>query len=113
MKLIQAYIKPHRLPEVTLALHKVRGLTGMSIVDVRGFGRRKTEDTPHHVVDDVADFVPHVKIEIFCGHELVNEIVSTVQNTSHTGLRGDGKIYVSTIDEALRISTGERGKNAI
>lgn len=113
MKLITAYIKPHKLSEVTLALHKVGDLTGMSVVDVRGFGRGKAKDIHHHVVDDLADFIPHVKIEIFCRNELVDKIVSTIQDASHTGLRGDGKIYVSHIDDAVRISTGERGENAI
>ena len=113
MKEIKAYIKPHKLSKITLALHKVEGLTGMSVVDVRGFGRGRGKDAPHRVVDDLVDYVPHVKIEIVCLDEIVAEIVSTIEKTAHTGLKGDGKIYISTIDDALRIQTGERGKGAV
>ena len=113
MKEIKAYIKPHKLAEVTLALHKVKGLTGMSVVDVRGFGRGRAKDAPRRIVEDLVDFVPHVKIEIVCLDELVEKIVSVIEKTAHTGLRGDGKIYVSEIETALRISTGETGVSAV
>ncbi len=113
MKEIKAYIKPHKLSKVTMALHKVEGLTGMSVVDVRGFGRGKAKDAPHRIVEDLVDYVPHVKIEIVCKDELVEEIISVIEKTAHTGLKGDGKIYVSTIDDAIRIQTGERGEEAV
>ncbi|KMP10801.1 hypothetical protein UR09_05165 [Candidatus Nitromaritima sp. SCGC AAA799-A02] len=112
MKEIKAYIKPHKLSEVTRALHKVEGLTGMSVVNVKGFGRSRAKDAPHRIVEDLVDYIPHVKIEIVCRDEMVEEIVSTIQKTAHTGLRGDGKIYISTVDEAIRIETGERGGKA-
>ena len=113
MKIIQAYIKPHKLSEVTLALHEIEGLTGMSVVDVRGFGRGKGKDSPHLIVEDLVDYVPHVKIEIFCRDDLVEQIISSIQNAAHTGLRGDGKIYFSDLGNAIRISTGERGEEVI
>ncbi len=113
MKHIIAYVKPHKLSKVTLALHKVEGLTGMSVLDVRGFGRTKAKDEPHRIVEDLVDYVPHIKIEIFCKDELTEEIVTTIREKAHTGLRGDGKIYISTVDDAIRISTGERGINAV
>ena len=113
MKEIKAYIKPHKLSKVTMALHKVEGLTGMSVVDVRGFGRGKAKDAPHRIVEDLVDYVPHVKIEIVCTDDVVEKIVSVIEKTAHTGLRGDGKIYVSTIDDAVRIQTGERGEAAV
>ena len=94
MKHIISYIKPHKLTKVTLALHKVEGLTGMSVLDVRGFGRTKAKDEPHRIVEDLVDYVPHAKIEIFCKDDLAEEIVNTIQTEAHTGLRGDGKIYI-------------------
>ena len=113
MKHIIAYIKPHKLSNVTLALHKVEGLTGMSVLDVRGFGRGKAKNVPHRVTDDLVDYVPHGKIEIFCKDELLEQVVKSIQTEAHTGLLGDGKIYVSTVDDAFRISTRERGEDAI
>ena len=113
MKEIKAYIKPHKLSKVTLALHKVEGLTGMSVVDVRGFGRGKAKDAPHRIVEDLVDYIPHVKIEIVCLDEKVEEIIKIIQEEAHTGLRGDGKIYISSIDDAVRIQTKEQGKLAV
>ena len=113
MKEIKAYIKPHKLSEVTLALQKIQGLTGMSVTDVRGFGRNRGKDARYRIVDDLVTYVPSVKIEMICRDELVDEIVSIIEKTAHTGLRGDGKIYVSNVEMAVRISTGERGKSAV
>ena len=81
----------------------------MSVVAVRDFGRGKAQDQPLRIVDDFVEYVPHVKIEIVCLDERVDEIVSTIQKNVHTGLRGDGKIYVSNIERAVRFSTGRKG----
>ena len=105
MKEIKAYIKPHKLSKVTLALHKVEGLTGISVVDVRGFGRGKAKNAPHRIVEDLVDYIPYVKIEIVCLDKKLEEIISVIQKEAHTGLRGDGKIYISTIEDAARIQT--------
>ncbi len=113
MKHIISYIKPHRLSKVTLALHKTEGLTGMTVLDVRGFGRGRGNDLPHRIVEDLIDYVPHVKIEIFCKDEMADKIIETIKREAHTGLRGDGKIYVSSVDDAVRISTGDQGDNAV
>ena len=113
MKEIKAYIKPHKLSKVTLALHRIEGLTGMSVVDVRGFGRGKAKNAPHRIVEDLVDYIPHVKIEMVCRDDMVEEIISVIQKEAHTGLRGDGKIYISTIDDAVRIETNERGTIAV
>ena len=113
MKHIIAYIKPHKLTEVTLALHKIEGLTGMTALDVRGFGRGRGKGEPSPLTEQLYDFVPHVKIEVFCKDELLEEIVSTIQTAAHTGLRGDGKIYITEASDAIRISTGERGEAAV
>ncbi len=111
MKHIIAYIKPHKLTEVTLALRSIENLSGMTVLDVKGFGRgRKKEAT---LEEQLLDFVPHVKIEVFCNDELVEQVVNAIETTAHTGLRGDGKIYICGLQEAIRISTGERGKAAV
>ncbi len=113
MKEIKAYIKPHKLSDVTLALHQLKGLTGMSVIDVRGFGHTRGTEAHHRTIDDLEDYVPHVKIEIICQDGLVENIISTIEKAAHTGLHGDGKIYVSEVDDAIRISTGERGDKAV
>ena len=113
MKKISAYIKPHKLSAVTLALHEVEGLSGMSISDTRGFGRGRAKGAPNTVREDLVDFIPNVKLEIVCGDEQVDEIVETICREAHTGLRGDGKIYIAPIEGAIRISSGERGAAAV
>ncbi len=113
MKEIKAYIKPHKLYDVTQALQKVDGLTGMSVVNVRGLGRSKTEERIQRFTTDSLGYVSHVKIEIVCHDSLVEEVVSIIQDKAYTGLRGDGKIYISSVETAIRIETGERGEGAV
>jgi len=114
MKEIRAYIKPHKLSQVTLALHHVEGLTGVTVSEVKGFGRGHAHEDPHSIRDELIDYIPHVKIEIICHEQLVDEIIDTIRREAHTGLRGDGKSYVfSHVEEAVRISTGERGLSAV
>ena len=112
MKKVEAYIKTHRLHEVIERLHVIDGLSGVSIHEIRGFGRTRGEDEPVRIVDNAINWVPHVKLEIFCVTELVDAVVATITEGAHTGLRGDGKIYVSAVESAVRISTGEKGKAA-
>lgn len=107
MKKIETFIKAHRLDGVTLALHHVEGLTGMTVSEARGFGRgRGSEHNP-------GDFHHVVRIEVFCADALVDTVVQTIERTAHTGLRGDGKIYVLPVEQAVRISSGERGEAAL
>lgn len=113
MKEIKAYIKSHKLADVTLALHHVEELTGMSVVDVRGFGRSRAQKAFKGMDYDPADYDPYTKIEIVCRDSLVDEIVSIIKKTAHTGLRGDGKIYVSNVENAVRIESGEEGEQAV
>lgn len=113
MKEIKAYIKPHKLEKVSLALHKFERLSGMTIVEVKGFGRNRGIGRERPASEQLYDFVKHIKIEIACLDEQVDEIVTIIKTHAHTGLRGDGKIYVSTLDEAFRIETGETGISAI
>jgi nitrogen regulatory protein P-II 1 len=113
MKEVKAYIKPHKRSQVTLALHKIDGLTGMSVSTVSGFGRGKAKGVSERITVDQVDFIPQVKIEIVCRDHLVEEVVTAIEQTARTGLRGDGKIYVYPVDTAVRISTGERGEHAV
>lgn len=113
MKEIKAYIKPHKLSEVTQALHKIHGLTGMSVSEIKGFGRDRVRKEDDNIVQDMVECVPHVKIEIVCHDILVEEVISAIQSGAHTGLRGDGKIYISNVEDAIRISTGKRGEEAV
>jgi len=107
MKEIIAYIKPHRLTKVTMAVQKVKGLGGISVAKVRGFGRRMEDDPHRPVVDDLMDFAEYIKIEIFCPGEIVEELVSIIDKAASTGLRGDGKIFVSDVEKGFRIGKGE------
>ncbi len=111
MKHIIAYIKPHKLDAVTQSLHRIDALTGMTVLEVKGFGRgRKRDATPE---EQLSDFVRHLKIEIFCTNKAMQEIVTAIEQAAHTGLRGDGKIYICDAEDAIRISSGERGENAV
>jgi len=113
MKEIKAYIKPHKLPAVSQALHKINGLSGMSVTRVYGFGRSRAKGNREKVVIDTVEYNPHLKIEIVCAEELVEPVIQAIFTSAHTGTRGDGKIYVSSVEEAIRISTGERGEAAV
>jgi nitrogen regulatory protein PII len=113
MKKIEAYIKKHRLQEVIERLHIVEGLTGVSIHDIQGFGRMRGDSEPVRIVDTAINDVPHVKLEIFCLDGIAGQVIDAVLKGAHTGLRADGKIYVSPVEEAIRISTDERGTAAV
>jgi nitrogen regulatory protein PII len=113
MKKIEAYIKSHRLTEVVERLHTIDGLTGLSVHDIKGFGRTRGKDEPVRIVDNTISWVPHVKLEIFCLERLAEVVIDAILEGAHTGLRADGKIYVSPVDDAVRISTRERGEKAI
>ena len=111
MKKIEAFVKSIRLSQVMLALHRVEGLTGMTTTEACGFGRG--HGPGDHPTDDVTDMIPVVRIEIFCRDELVEPITAALETAARTGLRGDGKIYVMPIEQAIRISTGERDCDAV
>ena len=113
MKEIKAYIKPFKLDEVMLELSAVSGLTGMSYNRVEGYGRGRGADGRTPLSGEDVRFVQHVKLEIICRDELVDQVVELIRSSAHTGLRGDGKIYISHVEDAIRISTGERGESAV
>jgi len=112
MKKIEAIIKPFKLDEVKEALHEV-GLQGITVVEAKGFGRQKGHTELYRGAEYVVDFLPKVKIEVVCDDATVERAVEAITNAARTGRIGDGKIFVSTIDEVVRIRTGERGHDAI
>lgn len=114
MKQIIAFVKPHMLTNVTAALKNLPGLTGMSISEVGGFGRGRARNAAARISEDLVNYyMPRVRVEIFCRDEFVEEIVGVIEKAAHTGLRGDGKIYVTNVEIAVRISTGDRGEEAV
>jgi nitrogen regulatory protein P-II 1 len=112
MKKIEAIIKPFKLDEVKEALHEV-GLQGITVTEAKGFGRQKGHTELYRGAEYVVDFLPKVKIEVVLEDALVDRAVEAIQRAAHTGRIGDGKIFISTIEEAIRIRTGERGNDAI
>ena len=112
MKKIEAVIKPFKLDEVKNALHEV-GITGMTVSEVRGFGRQKGHTEVYRGAEYVIDFLPKVKIEVVLDDVLVARAVEAIMQAARTDKIGDGKIFVLPIDEALRIRTGERGPDAV
>jgi len=112
MKKIDAIIKPFKLDEVKEALHEV-GIQGITVTEAKGFGRQKGHTELYRGAEYVVDFLPKVKIEVVMEDALVDRAVEAILKAAHTGRIGDGKIFVSTIDEAIRIRTGERGADAI
>jgi len=112
MKKIEAIIKPFKLDEVKEALNEV-GLKGLTVIEAKGFGRQKGHTELYRGAEYVVDFLPKVKIELVIEDSLAERAIEAIQEAAHTGRIGDGKIFVSTIDEAIRIRTGERGAEAV
>ena len=112
VKKIEAIIKPFKLDEVKDALHEV-GLQGITVVEAKGFGRQKGHTELYRGAEYVVDFLPKVKIEVVCEDDVVERAVEAIVTAARTGRIGDGKIFVSNIEEVVRIRTGERGNEAI
>jgi nitrogen regulatory protein P-II 1 len=112
MKKIEAIIKPFKLDEVKEALHEV-GLQGITVTEAKGFGRQKGHTELYRGAEYVVDFLPKVKIEVVIEDGLVDRAVEAIQRAAHTGRIGDGKIFITPVEEAIRIRTGERGADAI
>jgi nitrogen regulatory protein P-II 1 len=112
MKKIEAVVKPFKLDEVREALAEV-GVTGLTVTEVKGFGRQKGHTELYRGAEYVVDFLPKVKIEIVLEDNQVERAVEAIQQAARTGRIGDGKIFVSTVEEVIRIRTGERGPDAL
>ncbi len=112
MKKIEAIIKPFKLDEVKEALNEV-GLKGITVIEAKGFGRQKGHTELYRGAEYVVDFLPKVKIELILDDDMVDGAIEAIQNAARTGRIGDGKIFVSTVDQAIRIRTGEKGSDAV
>jgi len=112
MKKIEAIIKPFKLDEVKEALQEI-GLQGITVLEAKGFGRQKGHTEIYRGAEYVVDFLPKVKIELVIGDDLADKAIEAIQNAAKTGRIGDGKIFVSTIEDAIRIRTGETGMDAV
>ena len=112
MKKIEAIIKPFKLDDVREALSEI-GITGMTVTEVKGFGRQKGHTELYRGAEYVVDFLPKVKLEIGIDDDRVDGVVETIQSAAATGKIGDGKIFVTQLEQALRIRTGETGSEAL
>lgn len=112
MKLIEAIIKPFKLDEVKDALNEI-GVMGITVSEVKGFGRQKGHTELYRGAEYVVDFIPKVKLEIAIPDEMVAKVVETIENAAKTGRIGDGKIFIMPLHEAVRIRTGEKGGDAL
>ncbi len=112
MKKIEAIVKPFKLDEVKEALQEV-GLQGITVTEAKGFGRQKGHTELYRGAEYVVDFLPKVRIEIVLDDKMVDQAVEAIMTAARTGRIGDGKIFISTVDEAIRIRTGETGSDAL
>ena len=114
MKEVKAIIRPFLLSKVVEALRQIEGLPGLTVDrDVRGFGRSPVEEDRDKIVDDLVEYIPKAKLEIVVPDELVEKVVTTIQQHARTGNPGDGKIFVINVEEVVKIRTGERGEQAL
>ena len=112
MKKIEAIIKPFKLDDVKEALNEI-GIQGMTISEVKGYGRQKGHKEVYRGAEYVVDFIPKIKIEIVVDNDRVNPVLEKIQQSANTGKIGDGKVFISPVEEAIRIRTGETGSAAV
>jgi nitrogen regulatory protein P-II 1 len=112
MKLIQAIIKPFKLDEVKDALNGI-GIEGITVSEVKGYGRQKGHSESYRGAEYVVDFIPKIRLDIVIADEMATKVIDTILASARTGRIGDGKIFVSSLEEAIRIRTGERGNDAL
>ena len=112
MKKIEAIIKPFKLEDVKEALHGI-GVQGLTITEVKGFGRQKGHTELYRGAEYVVDFLPKIKLEVVVSADQVENVISAITEAAGTGRIGDGKIFVTALEEAVRIRTGERGASAV
>jgi nitrogen regulatory protein P-II 1 len=112
MKKVEAIVKPFKLDEVKDALNEI-GIQGMTVTEVKGFGRQKGHTELYRGAEYVIDFIPKIKIEIVTSDSLVQKVADTIEKVARTGKIGDGKIFVYAVEDVIRIRTGERGEAAV
>jgi len=113
MKEIKAIIRPSKLLEVTVELHEIDGLPGVTVSEIRGFGKGRARNATDKIVYEMVEFIPRIQLEVVVNDEMVEDVINVIQKYAHTGNTGDGKIFVSTVDDIVKIRTNERGKDAI
>lgn len=112
MKKVEAIIKPFKLDEVKEALNEI-GIQGITVSEVKGFGRQKGHTELYRGAEYVVDFIPKIKMEIIVSDDMASKVVDAIEQAAKTGRIGDGKIFVTTVEEVVRIRTGERGEDAL
>ncbi|MAA53894.1 MAG: transcriptional regulator [Porticoccaceae bacterium] len=112
MKLITAIIKPFKLDDVREALSDI-GIQGITVTEVKGFGRQKGHTELYRGAEYVVDFLPKIKLEVAAGSDMVDSVVEAIAKSAATGKIGDGKVFISSLEEVIRIRTGETGSDAI
>ena len=112
MKKVEAIIKPFKLDEVKDKLNEI-GIKGITVTEVKGFGRQKGHTELYRGAEYIVDFLPKIKMELLINDDQLDEVIDTISKTAQTGRIGDGKIFVTNIEEAIRIRTGERDTDAI
>ena len=113
MKEIKAIIRPSKLLEVTEELHEIDGLPGVTVSEIRGFGKGRAKNAKDKVVYEMVEFIPRIQLEVVVDDEMVPEVVNVIQKYAHTGNTGDGKIFVVNVEDTVKIRTNERGRDAI
>ena len=113
MKEIKAIIRPAKLLAVTEELHAIEGLPGVTVSEIKGFGKGKARNAKDKVIYELVEFIPRIQLEVVVNDGMVDQVVNVIQKYAHTGNTGDGKIFVSTVDETIKIRTNERGSTAI
>jgi len=113
MKEIKAIIRPFRLLDVMEELHAIKGLPGVTVSEIKGFGKSRAKNAKDKIVYEMVEFVPRIKLEVVVHDEMADDVVNVIQKFAHTGNTGDGKIFVINVEEAVKIRTNERGRDAI
>ena len=113
MKEIKAIIRPFKLDVVITELHKIETLPGITISEIKGFGKSKAKGAVDSIKDGLHEFIPRVKLELVVNDDIVDEVLDTIQKSAHTGNTGDGKIFVLEVNNTIKIRTNEQGESAI
>ncbi|MBX3008078.1 MAG: P-II family nitrogen regulator [Melioribacteraceae bacterium] len=113
MKEIKAIIRPFRLLDVIDELQKIEGLPGVTISEIKGFGKSRAKNAKDKVTYELVEFIPRIQLEVVVVDEMADEVVNVIQKYSHTGNTGDGKIFVVNVEDVVKIRTNERGKEAV
>ena len=113
MKEIKAIIRTSKFWDVTVELQRIEGLPGVTVSEIKGFGKSRAKNAKDKIVYEMVDLIPRIKLEVVVNDEQANEVVNVIQKAAHTGNTGDGKIFVTEVSNVVKIRTNERGEEAI